>query len=282
MARPVKSGLDYFSMDCNFNSKFKIFIAKYGNEGLGIWLRITQHIYFNKGYYMKYDEDNLLVLSDELRISYEFLEEILMYLLDKEIFDKTMFEEQKIITSERIQENFVEATKRRNSNKMELMYTINKVNVNNNLVNADIMHTSCKQDVNKKYTNKITLNNIKENKTKSNKNKTNEIKEYYINSLDTLVVDIFEEFLNVRKNLKCKETKRTIDLLVNELLKYDIQTQIKMIENSIVNNWKSVYALKNDGKPKTNYIEPVFDEVKVEDNNIDINDVLKNIYSAEF
>ena len=58
--------------------------------------------------------------------------------------------------------------------------------------------------------------------------------------------DLFLEYLELRVKLKCKNTDRAITLLLNELNKYDDYTKIEMLNNSIMNSWKSVYPIKNN------------------------------------
>lgn len=65
----------------------------------------------------------------------------------------------------------------------------------------------------------------------------------YYNDLE--LNNLFLEFLDLRKKLKCKNTERAIKLLTNELDKYDDTTKIEMINESIMNSWKSVYPPKN-------------------------------------
>lgn len=75
-------------------------------------------------------------------------------------------------------------------------------------------------------------------KKKDIKNKT-----YYDNyELNSL----FLEFLEVRKKLKAVNSERAINTLLKTLSEYDDDTKYKMIENSIVNSWKSVYPLKDN------------------------------------
>ena len=56
--------------------------------------------------------------------------------------------------------------------------------------------------------------------------------------------DIFLEFLTIRKKLKAVNSDRAIDMLLKTLSNYDDETKYKMIEQSIINSWKSVYELK--------------------------------------
>ena len=62
--------------------------------------------------------------------------------------------------------------------------------------------------------------------------------------------NLFLEYLDLRTKLKCKNTDRAIKLLLNELNKYDDKTKIEMINNSIMNSWKSVYPLKENKKQR--------------------------------
>lgn len=164
MARPVKDGLDYFQLDVQLSTKYKMLVAKYGNEALGIWLRLAQHIYGSKGYYMPYNEDELLVLSAEFNITYDKLDELILFMVSKNIFDKEMFKEHQILTSEKFQNNFVNAIKRRKKpldeyDYLTLIDDTNGVNVNIMQHNANI--TQHNADKSKQNGNKIQHNDEK-------------------------------------------------------------------------------------------------------------------------
>lgn len=45
MARPLKEGLDYFSLDCYMDSKVKLIQAEYGLKGFAIVVKLWQMIY---------------------------------------------------------------------------------------------------------------------------------------------------------------------------------------------------------------------------------------------
>ncbi len=70
---------------------------------------------------------------------------------------------------------------------------------------------------------------------------------------------IFKEFLDLRKQLKAKNTDRAIKTLLNKLNKYNDDIKYQMIENSIVNSWKDVYELKQQNN---NYRkQPIREEI---------------------
>lgn len=100
------------------------------------------------------------------------------------------------------------------------------------------------QDVTKSYTEKEKEKEIDKEKKKNKKEK------YFKNEE---VNNIFLEFLQLRKKIKAVNSDRAIKLLINQLEKYDDDTKIKMIEQSILNSWKSVYEIKNkSNKNETN------------------------------
>jgi phage replisome organizer, putative, N-terminal region len=64
------------------------------------------------------------------------------------------------------------------------------------------------------------------------------------------VNSIFLDFLEMRKKMKAVNSDRAINGLINILNKYNDETKIQMINNSILNSWKSVYELKQNEKKK--------------------------------
>lgn len=73
-------------------------------------------------------------------------------------------------------------------------------------------------------------------------NKKEIIKEKYFE--DAELNSLFNDFLELRVKLKAKNTDKAIKLLLNELNKWDLETQKQMINNSIMSSWKSVYPIK--------------------------------------
>ena len=93
------------------------------------------------------------------------------------------------------------------------------------------------------------------NKSINNTSKENNKKKYFCNHD---LNELFLEFLDLRTKIKCKNTDRAIKLLLNELNKYDDEIKTQMINNSIMNSWKSVYPIKEF---KTNKKEDNFNKV---------------------
>lgn len=70
---------------------------------------------------------------------------------------------------------------------------------------------------------------------------------------------LFNEFLELRKKLKAVNSDRAIKMLINELNKYEDSTKKQMLENSILNSWKSVYPPKDIKETPVKNAAPVIE-----------------------
>ena len=114
MARPKRIGLDYFPFDVDFFSdkKIKRLRAKYGNNGVVVYIYVLCLIYADKGYYTEYDEDLILDISDELNISEGSTRQIMKYLLSRSLLVKSKLSESvTVITAKSVQRRYQAAKK---------------------------------------------------------------------------------------------------------------------------------------------------------------------------
>lgn len=121
--------------------------------------------------------------------------------------------------------------------------------------NYDDYQNMDKQTANKRQTkgNIKEYKEYKEEKEINNKESiSNDIQKKYFESLK--VNTLFNEFLEQRKKLKAVNSERAINTLINKLNNYDENTQIKMLENSIVNSWKGIFEIK-ETKRKDNVLD---------------------------
>lgn len=107
MARPKIKGLLYFPFDIDFfeDNKIRIVKARYRSDGVMIYLFLLCEIY-RQGYYIKVDEDFLYIISDELGIDQNKVKQVLNFLLNKSLFDNTLFSSDKVLTSAGIQRRY--------------------------------------------------------------------------------------------------------------------------------------------------------------------------------
>lgn len=92
-------------------------------------------------------------------------------------------------------------------------------------------------------TNELNTDNKKKEKKKSGYDVILE------NINDDTLKDLYYEFLKMRKLAKAPMTDRALTMLiskVNELEPNNVERQKQLLRNSIMNNWKSVYPLKED------------------------------------
>lgn len=118
--RPLKQGLDYFPFDVDFfytDKKIKVLKAKYGCDGITVYIYLLCQIYKN-GYYIKLDEDYEYIISDELKMGPEKVGQIINFLCERSLFDNKLFVSDKVLTSHGIQARFQAAVKERASKRV--------------------------------------------------------------------------------------------------------------------------------------------------------------------
>lgn len=158
MARPTKSGLDYFPLDVDIfeDEKIEAIAGEFGIKGELAVIKLLCAVY-KKGYFIVWNDLTKATLLKRLPgVSKELLDQIVARLVAWEFFNEDLFNSAKVLTSENIQATFFEATKRRKTPKP----TKYIVNVNNNsqseTVNVDINTQSKVKEskVNKSKVNK--------------------------------------------------------------------------------------------------------------------------------
>ena len=130
MARPIKKGLDYFPMDVTLDLKMQLLKAKYGLEGLG-FIDLLYRVIYNEGYYIKLDDDSLLMLAGNFGIKEERFRELLKFCIEKEFFHEPFWNQHKILTSQGIQKRYFHKTVRRVDQKYEFLLAETQVSAKN-------------------------------------------------------------------------------------------------------------------------------------------------------
>lgn len=140
MARPVKEGLDYFPFDVDFatNEKTEAITGEFGPKGVLIFIYLLAAIY-RKGYYLEWTElaKNQLV-NRVSGATGELVGLVVKRLIEYGTFNKDLFLSDNVLTSQRIQETFTDATKRRKSQKPTLYWINEYNNSSSDGVNDDI------------------------------------------------------------------------------------------------------------------------------------------------
>ena len=181
MARPQKIGLDYFPMDCHLDKNLKAIIRKFGAEGIGVVVGLYQHIY-SEGYWIKWCSETEEDFALEMNVDEDVLSSILEFCIKREVFNSTLYNSNKILTSRGIQKRYLNVIERRKCKQLSLYNLIdvdnNPINVDINPVNDYISTQSKEKESKEKESNKKNKENKIDSSNNSNKEAINEIVDY--------------------------------------------------------------------------------------------------------
>jgi len=200
------------------DEKIQFVSAKYGELGEIITIKLMCRIYRN-GYCIKWGEDEALLFSSKIgdNITYDLVISVVNELLKRNFFNKKVFGEFKILTSNGFQKRFLEATRRRK-----------KVEMIKEFILADILDYNV--DIIGYNGDRSTQSKVKESKVKKSK------------YMDT--VFLFENEHQKLKDLVGDEINQWLERLNN--YKMSTGKKYKSDYHTIL-NW---YRKENpDGKP---------------------------------
>ena len=252
-----KEGNKFFSLDVDFFSdkKIKILKARYGADGITLYIYLLCEIYKN-GFYLRIDEDFEFIVSDDLNMNSDKVKQVLNFLLERSLFDNTLFQSDKVLTSAGIQERYQLMVKSRavkNPITIERYWLLSEEETETFIkVNSFLNNSKNKEDNSKKNNLNSENNDIKEKKGKE-KNIDRDIRE----KSDAAFIDkdleaAFQLFLTCRAQNGQKLTEGQISLLREELqnLGTNDQERIAIAKKATMNGWKSFYPLKKQDSKK--------------------------------
>lgn len=115
MARPNKTGLDYFPFDVDFfaDEKIAAISGEFGIKGEITVIKLLCAVYRN-GYFILWNEPlKYKLLRDLQGVSEELIDQIVNRLVKWGFFDENLFNSVKVLTSRGIQKRFFSITRRR-------------------------------------------------------------------------------------------------------------------------------------------------------------------------
>ena len=255
MARRRQEGNLFFRLDVDFFSdrKVKILKARYGADGITLYLYLLCEIY-KIGYYLKIDEDFEYIVSDDLNMESNKVKQVLNFLLERSLFDNTLFQSDKVLTSAGIQRRYqamVKARALKTPITVERFWLLPEEETETFIK----VHPSLNNSENNPDNSRKKDDNSRKNDTKGKKKK-----EKYIYTdppgtyfEDPSLNDIFLLFLKSRQNKGDQLTEEQIQLLAEEVLSLssDPEERIAMVKKSIMNGWKGFYPVKKQKKKET-------------------------------
>lgn len=238
MGRQTKKGLDYFPLDVVLDTKLSLIKAEFGLLGFGIVIRLFQYIYAENGYYMEWSQDVALMFASNEQVGVNVVSEVINACLKRGIFDQSKFKEFGILTSNGIQERYLEATNRRIGEKICAEYAI--LNAHKKQVNDDINGINVnkkEENASRKYTkeSKVNKSKVKE------KTYGSVIADYTSNSDLCAALQNFVAMRNKMKGFTVNALElglKKLDTLANEDL-----SKIEIVNQSVERSWKSFFPI---------------------------------------
>ena len=236
MARPCKTGLDFFSFDCVLDDKLRLIEAEFGSKGFTVVVKLWSNIYRDKGYYCEWNDDLMLLFAtDEVTdCGVNLVKEIVFACIRRNIFSKELYEKYHILTSRGIQKRYAMATaerKRVDWKKEYLLIDIPK----NSVISADNSINPPNNSINPPNNPQSKGKESKRKKSKGN------------NIVPSEISNAFSAFVEMRKRIKKPLTDYAIELSIKKLESIapgDYPTQIAILNQSIEHCWQGLFPLK--------------------------------------
>ncbi len=173
MARPTKQGIDYFPVDVDFDDKIEMYLLEKESLGLAVLVTLWLLIYKNEGYYIQNGNDLLLMVKKRISGDINSIKDCINLCLDRNIFDKNLYEKHKILTSRGIQKRFFDAATKKKEVRFNPKFMLidvsgygNLIKVDDNSINSYGNATKEKEEVKEKEEEEIyqkpTIENIRQ------------------------------------------------------------------------------------------------------------------------
>ena len=271
MARPKKQGLLYFSFDTDFfysDRRIKALRARFGNDGIVLYIWILCEAYKDKGYYLIYDDDCIDNMMTDLGLTEGFIKQIMEYLASRSLLTQisTLASPVTTITSPGIQKRYQEAMKgqKRTVDVKGEIWLLSKeetasfIKVTQNEAISEKNHSISEKNPLKEK--KVKERKVKENKVNKNTGAKEKIDLSYF-SYDEKLNEAFLEYAKMREKIKKPiSTQHTVDLLVKKLKELstmngnmDNDIAIAVLDQSIMNNWQDLYGLKSNNNSSRSF-----------------------------
>ncbi|MDD7511034.1 MAG: DUF4373 domain-containing protein [Peptostreptococcaceae bacterium] len=261
MARTNKVGINYFPVDVNFlhDIKFRRLLKQYGATSIAVIMCLYSTIYREEGYYMPWDDNVCFLIADEIGASEDVVNEIVKLALTVNLFDKKIYDNFKILTSQGIQKRYIEACSRRKNVQLKTEYDLLncQINVCNNAKNVDINNENVCN--NAKNVDRSTQRKGKEKKGEEKKGEREEIETPSPHS-PTLIP--FGEFKNVfltdTQYQKIQETYCNSQKLIDK-----ISTYLANADKTYRNHFALIKKIANEDNWAKERPKPKAEEVEV-------------------
>lgn len=193
---------------------------------------------YKQGYYLQIDEDFEYIISDDLKIDQNKAKQVLNFLLSRSLFDNTLFQSDKVLTSAGIQKRFQLAVRERaRKNPIEVgRYWLLKKEETEPFIKCT--HFSDLSEIKESYSRKNDCNSTEKSLKKSKvKNIDN------ILGFSPELEQAFQMYILVRSNNYGDIIPEQIQALREDLIQLsDSEVErIAIVKKATAGGWKSFY-----------------------------------------
>ena len=170
LARPTKTGLEYFPLDVNFLYDIKVrkIIKPLGPETIGVLVYLLAEIYKDNGYYISWNDDICFLMSDLTGIDEELIKDVVSKALEVDFFNKDKYKKYNILTSKGIQNRYISATEKRKNTNINDDYIIKNEQISTNEHTQNNSNTKVNSEETGVNVTESTQSKVKESKVKDN------------------------------------------------------------------------------------------------------------------
>ena len=287
MARPQKSGLDYFALDVDMNDEVELIEAEHGLKGFAILIKLFQKIY-SEGYYYPWEEKEQLLFSKRVSVDRNKVTSIVGDCIKWGIFSERMYEKYQILTSKRIQNQYFTAVYKRVGVEAVKEYLLIDVSDKTNL-NIFSVSDDGNSDITIVSDDKSTQSKVKESKVKESKVKESRVEEELSATIDIEnVFSVFEKNIHLPTPIEIEKLKSWLNDFDEEVIIMAIEEAVNRNArnmayiNAILNNWENeglktkdnVLSFKRDKADKNKKQNTPVNKDKLDmDHSYDIDDI---------
>lgn len=221
----AKSGMSWFRLYVDFDDSFELVCAEYGSIGFEVLIRVQQKIRKN-GYYCDWNYEVALLFAKKFSLGGNVVSEVIRCAVERGIFDKSVYEKYGILTSQTIQEEYLDSTERRKKveiKKSYLLVDISQINENVYIIEENVDIKAKNVDISKQ--SRVEKSRVEKSRVEREDNgaKAPTHSRFTPPSLDEV-----EEYCKERKN--SINAKRFIDYYTSKGWK---------VGNSTMRDWKA-------------------------------------------
>lgn len=133
MAREQRKDVDYFPHDCTHGRKMHIIETKYGNDGYATWFKLLEQLGKAKNHYIDFSDDmTLMFLTSVFKIDEEKTLSILNDLAKLGAIDKLLFDDFKVIYSQKFADSVQDAYRNRKGKMFQYSDILDEIRQKNN------------------------------------------------------------------------------------------------------------------------------------------------------